>query len=169
MLKASNPQHHPKNQWFFSMFLHLRHLLIIDSLIFESCLNKSLFWRPNSPKIHLQTHEVYHFVDDCFLSQLLFDLGGLWGGFGKFIGGSQTHFWDQNGGFGTPWSLSGAAFFLSEPQCRSGTQREPSITLLIFTTEPLRSQFASKNELQILENQSKIHQSSIIHACLALS
>ena len=151
------------------MFLYHRHLLIIDSLIFESCLNKSLFWRSNSPKIHLQTHKVYHFVADCFLSQLLFDLGGLWGGFGKVIGGSQTHFWDQNGGFGTPWSLSGAAFFLSEPQCRSGTQREPSNTLLIFTTEPLRSQFASKNELQILKNQFKIHQSSIIHACLALS
>ena len=29
---------------------------------------------------------------------LLFDLGGLWGGFGQLIGGSQTHVWVQNGG-----------------------------------------------------------------------
>ena len=120
--KASNPQNHQKTNG-FCMFLHFRQLLTIDSLIFETCLKKSSFWHPSSPKIHLQTHKVYQFVDDYFFSQLLFDLEGLWGGVGELSGGSQTHFWTQNGGAppGSPRSESDFPASGSSPplQCPS--------------------------------------------------
>ena len=41
-----------KKPMFFCMFLYLRQLLTIDSLIFETCLQKSSFWHSNAPKIH---------------------------------------------------------------------------------------------------------------------
>ena len=72
------------------MFLHPRHLLTIDSLIFETCLITSSFWHPNSPKIHLQTHKAYQLVGDYFFSQLLFDLESFWGSFWELSGASQT-------------------------------------------------------------------------------
>ena len=147
------------------MFLYLRHLLTIDSLIFEPCLKILSFWHPNLLKIHLQTHKVYQFVDDCVSSQLLFVLGGPWEGFGKLIGASQSDFWAQNEGFrhslGPPWScifVVSASFLLSWPL---GT----AIILVIFIIEPLRSQFASKNELETIRTSIQ-NRSNIYHTCM---
>ena len=144
---------------FFSMFLYVRYLLIDDTFIFESSFLNQSFLHLKSIKIHFPPTIIQQWLVDPYLFELLFDFRGLWGEIGPPMGELEID-------FDTLWGLPGVAFFLSELLFFDSSSSDPAITLVIFITEPLRSQFASKNELQIvrksIQNRSNIH-----HTCMS--
>ena len=148
-----------------SMFLHLRHLLIIDSLIFESCLNKSLFWLPNSQNPPSNAWSLsFRWWLFPFTTFIRFGrpLGWLWEVYRRLADSLLGSKWRFRHSLEPPWSCIFPVWASMQVWYAKGTLHYPSDLHHGTPSEPICIQKWAPNTQKSIQNPSIIH-----HTCMS--